>query len=44
MGGALAGKQPDDPNEINKCINDSIVGHGKREEYKERIERQNFKI
>lgn len=43
-GGAKSGKVPDDPKQFQECIQQSVAGHGKREEFKEKIERQNFTI
>lgn len=43
-GGAGAGKVQDDPKQYQECIKESVAGHGKREEFKEKIERQNFTI
>ena len=43
-GGAVAGKKPEDPKEIKNCLKESAVNHNQREEFKEKIERQNFTI
>lgn len=43
-GGAVAGKAPDDPKQLKDCHDKSAWGHGEREEFKEKIERQNFTI
>ena len=43
-GGAVSGNQPDGSKQMGECIKESVVGHGKREEFKEKIERQNFTI
>jgi hypothetical protein len=39
QGGAIAGKQPEDPKQMQECLKDTVVGYGKREEFKEKIER-----
>ena len=43
-GGAVAGKKPEDPQSIKDCLQGSAVNHNQREEFKEKIERQNFTI
>lgn len=43
-GGAKAGKEPENEMAIAECLDLSAVGHGQREEFKEKIERQNFTI
>jgi|TARA_B110000503_G_C7086091_1_gene387343 hypothetical protein len=43
-GGAIAGKKPVDPKQIKDCLKESAVNHNQREEFKEKIERQNFTI
>ena len=40
----MAGKKPDDPSQIKDCLKESANIHNQREEYKEKIERQNFTI
>ena len=43
-GGAIAGKKAEDPSDIKNCLQASAAGHKQSEEFKEKIERQNFKI
>jgi len=43
-GAILAGKIPDDPKQLMDCHNTAAWGHHEREEFKEKIERQNFTI
>ena len=38
-GGARAGKEPEKEVAMNECLDLSAVGHGQREEFKEKIER-----
>ena len=37
-------KDAESPAKIKDCLDKSAVGHGQREEFKEKIERQNFTI